>query len=136
MALSTENSGALFGGASHDPSKVYAKFSVATYVKSLGRNSQKDEVAKIDKEDARQLFCWGKARRATDEEVASVKEEVSSVEESLEAEVSEEVTDDDLLFQPEVSEQSENGASVENDAEGEAEVVAEPHSNKGGKKRR
>lgn len=128
--LSTENSGALTGvPAGYDPNKVYAKFSVTTFVKSLGRNSKKDEVVEISKEDARQLFPWGKARRATDEEISNLTSEISEeVAESAEVEVSAEV---------------ENEASVENDAPDEvvtesqsSEVAESEVKSKGGRKRR
>ena len=128
MALSTENSGALLGVPSaHDPNKVVAYFLATTYVKSLGRNSRRDEVVEISKEDARQLFPWGKARRATDEEITGISEV------SVEAEVEPEILE-------EAEAESEDGASVENDAVGEgaaAEVSVEsaPTPSRGRKRR-
>ena len=80
MALSTQNSGALVGMGSQDPGKVYATFLKSTHVKSLGRNSKAGETVEISKADATVLFPYGKARRATAEEVR----EVLKVEEVLE----------------------------------------------------
>ena len=94
--LTTENSGVLLGIASHDPSKVWVTFIKTTFAKSLGRNGKSGETVEISKDDARVLFPMGKARKATEEEVAKVSEvvEVAEVDETDAAAVTEEVSEE------------------------------------------
>lgn len=108
MPISTENAGALLGKASGVTRERKVKFLKSSSVRSLGRNSAVGEVATVSAEDARFLIAYRYAEAYTEEAEAPVTQLIAEA-----TEVSEEVTAEDVSFEPEVVEATEESEADE-----------------------